>query len=142
MIKFCDLLVDKAALLTSFENLLEMEFLAYIGDIDNPVTLNLVDSVSEGSQVRGSIAEASILLLDHEWRSFLLANEDALGSLVLYNDAFLFEFLHHWQQHRVIETLSLLGQCDVQAIVDFLELFTRKLAKHFPALETSFISAL
>ena len=96
MVKLGSLGVDETALLTTLENLLEVELLAHVSDIDDSVTLDLIDSVSECSKVSGSVAESTIRLLDHEWWCLLLAHEDALSTLILNDDSLLLEFLNHW----------------------------------------------
>jgi len=42
------------------ENLLEVEFLADVGDVDNSVALELVNSISNGGEVSRSIPKSSI----------------------------------------------------------------------------------
>lgn len=68
--------------LGTLKDQLEVELLANVSDVDYLISLLLMDSVSNCSQISSVIVEPTIRLLDHQGY-FLLGNEYALSTLVL-----------------------------------------------------------
>lgn len=128
--------------LPGFENLFEVKFLANISNVDNTLSLALIDSVSQSGQISGGIPKASVRLLDHQGWSLLLANEDADSSLVLDCDSSFLEFLHEWSQEWVIERFTSFLEFDVHSVVKLLELDSAELAEHSPASKAFLITRL
>lgn len=118
-----------------------MELLALVSDVDNTVSLLVIDTVSEGSHVGGVIVEATIRLLNDQG-DLLLWDEEADGALVLHSDASLRQLSDHRTEHGVVERLTDLGQSDVETIVDLLELFAREVAQHLPTLSAVLVARL
>lgn len=133
--------VEVASELCAVDDCVEVELLPFIRDVNHPSGLLLLNSVANGSEICGVIAEASIGLLDH--KGYLaFGHEDALCAVTVSDDATCLEVLEHGLDEGVVERLTLVGDADVKAVVDALELLLRNLAQQLPSLVGAFIQSL
>lgn len=136
------LLIDPAHEFCSLDDHVEMLLLPKIGDIDDSVSLQGLDSVLDAGEIGGVVAVASIRLNDHQRDLVGFSDEDALGSIINSNKSLLFALLDGSWDHVVVETFTHFLQADIQSLVEFLVLLSGEIADQFPGLQTFSISGL
>ena len=118
-----------------------MKFLASIGDIDQPLSSLLTDSLSERGHVARVVREAAVALDDRQRDLYTLSPHD-LPPLVLLQVILLTEVLDHVLHPVLVEALAPLDQTDVETIVNFLELSPGHVTDEVPGLEVILLVSL
>ena len=106
----------------SIDHGVKVKFLSLISDIDNPLGILIIGTVTNSSEVSGIITIAAIRLLHHQ-RDFSLWHKDALGPIADGQNLSRFEIFDHWFDEGVVERLSTVDYFDVKSVVNALELF-------------------
>ena len=119
-----------------------MQFLAYIGNIDNSISFYLINSISNCSKISCSVAKASIWFLNHNRWWILFSNENAHSPITFNSYPLVLKFLYHRLKKWIIKAFSLFFQFYIKSIIYNLKFFSWKLTKHFPAWKTTSISTL
>lgn len=101
----------------------------------------LLCAVADSSEISRIIAVATICLLNHEGH-LALGYENALGSIRFGKETACGQVLNHWLDEWVVERLAAVGDPDLKAIIDALELLLRDGAEQLPCLESSDIPLL
>lgn len=90
----------------------EVELLSTVGDVDDTVALELLETVVDGGHVGRIVGVPAIRLLDDQG-VLDLGDEDDLGALVHLHDALGLELGDNLGDHRVVERLAHLLDLDV-----------------------------
>ena len=141
MVGFSLLGVVEAAKLTGLEDLLKVELLAKISNVDNAISLQVLDTVTESSDIGGVVVEPTIRFLDDQG-DLLLGHKNANSSVIFNSELLLEELIDKRTEHGVVERLANLLKLDIEAGVDLVELNTRDSAEHLPSSTAVLVSTL
>jgi len=133
--------VVEAAKLTGLEDLLKVELLAKISNVDNTISLQVLDTVTESSDIGGVVVEPTIRFLDDQG-DLLLGHKNANSSVIFNSELLLEELIDKRTEHGVVERLANLFKLDIEAGVDLVELNTRDSAEHLPSSTAVLVSTL
>lgn len=114
--------VHVANLLGSINDSIEVKLLSLVSHIHYPCSLLVISPVSDSRKISGVIAVATVSLLNHEG-NLALGHEYALGAVGFSQEPTCGEVLKHGLDQGVVEGLATVGDADLEAVVDTLELF-------------------
>ncbi len=122
-----------AELFADVEELLEVQLLAFVGDVDDFQGLELCGARDDGGDVGGGVVVAAVGFADNgdgEVVVLEVADERAVG---LFGKPGLFEFFNGGCEVVVVKTFAA-GQVegDIEAFVDFVEFAEGEFDKRFP----------
>jgi hypothetical protein len=136
MVNSMFLSVDHLRVVSSLEDLLEMELLSFISNVNDSISFENIKSIVDCSHVCGVIVEASIFL-DEEKRILNSRDKEALSSFVFNDEALFFEFIDNRKDLIVVEGLSYFLKLDIKSIVNGLELCSGDMTDHLPCISLS-----
>jgi len=141
MVGFSLLGVVESTELTGLEDLLKVELLAEVSDVDNTISFQLLNTVTESSDISGIVVEATVRFLDDQ-RDLLLGHKNADGSVIFNSELLLEELIDEGAEHGVVKRLANLLKLDVEAGVDLVKLNARDSAEHLPSSTAVLVSTL